>query len=39
MVVASNTLMSMGKDDAAPVMISLPMKILLFIIVDGWTWL
>ncbi|NLX70229.1 MAG: flagellar biosynthetic protein FliP, partial [Clostridiales bacterium] len=35
MVVAS-TLMSMGLMMLPPVMISLPMKILLFIIVDGW---
>ncbi len=35
MVVAS-TLMSMGMMMLPPVMISLPMKILLFIIVDGW---
>ncbi len=36
MVVAS-TLMSMGMMMLPPVMISLPFKILLFIMVDGWT--
>ena len=35
MVVAS-TLMSMGMMMVPPVMISLPFKILLFILVDGW---
>jgi len=35
MVVAS-TLMSMGMMMLPPVMISLPLKILLFIMVDGW---
>jgi flagellar biosynthetic protein FliP len=35
MVVAS-TLMSMGMMMLPPVMISLPFKILLFILVDGW---
>jgi flagellar biosynthetic protein FliP len=35
MVVAS-TLMSMGMMMLPPVMISLPIKILLFILVDGW---
>ena len=35
MVVAS-TLMSMGMMMLPPVMISLPFKILLFIMVDGW---
>ena len=35
MVVAS-TLMSMGMMMVPPVMISLPFKVLLFILVDGW---
>ncbi len=35
MVVAS-TLMSMGMMMLPPVMISLPFKILLFVLVDGW---
>ncbi|HOA81961.1 MAG TPA: flagellar biosynthetic protein FliP, partial [Defluviitaleaceae bacterium] len=35
MVVAS-TLMSMGMMMLPPVMISLPFKLLLFIMVDGW---
>ena len=35
MIVAS-TLMSMGMMMVPPVMISLPFKILLFILVDGW---
>jgi flagellar biosynthetic protein FliP len=35
MVVAS-TLMSMGMMMLPPMMISLPFKILLFIMVDGW---
>lgn len=35
MVVAS-TLMSMGMMMLPPIMISLPFKILLFIMVDGW---
>ena len=35
MVVAS-TLMSMGMMMVPPVMISLPFKILLFVLVDGW---
>ena len=35
MVVAS-TLMSMGMMMLPPVMISLPFKILLFVMVDGW---
>jgi len=35
MVVAS-TLMSLGMMMLPPVMISLPFKILLFIMVDGW---
>jgi flagellar biosynthetic protein FliP len=36
MVVAS-TLMSMGMIMLPPVMISLPFKILLFVLVDGWS--
>ncbi len=36
MIVAS-TLMSMGMMMLPPIMISLPFKILLFIMVDGWT--
>jgi flagellar biosynthetic protein FliP len=36
MVVAS-VLMSMGMMMLPPVMISLPFKILLFVLVDGWT--
>ena len=35
MVVAS-TLMSMGMMMLPPVLISLPFKILLFVLVDGW---
>ena len=35
MIVAS-TLMSMGMMMLPPVMISLPFKILLFVMVDGW---
>lgn len=35
MVVAS-TLMSMGMMMLPPMMISLPFKILLFVLVDGW---
>ena len=35
MVVAS-TLMSMGMIMLPPVMISLPFKIILFVLVDGW---
>ena len=35
MIVAS-TLMSMGMMMLPPVMISLPFKILLFVLVDGW---
>ena len=38
MVVAS-TLMSMGMFMLPPVIISLPFKILLFVLVDGWHWL
>jgi flagellar biosynthetic protein FliP len=36
MVVAS-TLMSMGMMMLPPVLISLPFKIMLFVLVDGWT--
>jgi flagellar biosynthetic protein FliP len=36
-MVVSSTLMSMGMMMLPPVMISLPFKILLFIMVDGWT--
>lgn len=36
MVVAS-TLMSMGIIMLPPVMISLPFKIMLFVVVDGWS--
>jgi flagellar biosynthetic protein FliP len=36
MVVAS-VLMSMGMMMMSPVMISLPFKIMLFVLVDGWT--
>jgi len=36
-MVISSTLMSMGMMMLPPVMISLPFKILLFIMVDGWT--
>ena len=35
MVVAS-TLMSMGMMMMSPVMVSLPMKLMLFVLVDGW---
>jgi flagellar biosynthetic protein FliP len=35
-MVVSSTLMSMGMMMLPPVMISLPFKILLFILVDGW---
>jgi len=35
MIVAS-TLMSMGMIMLSPVMISLPFKIMLFVVVDGW---
>ncbi|MHB8064454.1 MAG: flagellar biosynthetic protein FliP, partial [Ruminiclostridium sp.] len=38
MIVAS-TLMSMGMMMLPPVMISLPFKILLFVLVDGWAML
>jgi flagellar biosynthetic protein FliP len=36
MIVAS-TLMSMGMMMLPPIVISLPFKLLLFVIVDGWT--
>jgi len=36
-VVVSTTLMSMGMMMLPPTMISLPFKLLLFIIIDGWT--
>ena len=36
MVVAS-TLMSMGMIMLPPIMISLPFKIILFVLVDGWS--
>lgn len=35
-IVVASTLMSMGMMMLPPVMISLPMKIMLFILVDGW---
>jgi flagellar biosynthetic protein FliP len=35
-MVVSSTLMAMGMMMLPPVMISLPFKILLFILVDGW---
>jgi flagellar biosynthetic protein FliP len=35
-LVVSTTLMSMGMMMLPPVMISLPFKILLFVMVDGW---
>jgi flagellar biosynthetic protein FliP len=35
-MVISSTLMAMGMMMLPPVMISLPFKILLFILVDGW---
>jgi flagellar biosynthesis protein FliP len=36
MVVAS-TLMSMGMIMLPPIMISLPFKLILFVLIDGWT--
>jgi flagellar biosynthesis protein FliP len=36
-LVVSSTLMSMGMMMLPPVMISLPFKIMLFVLVDGWT--
>ena len=35
-LVVSSTLMSMGMMMLPPAMISLPFKILLFVLVDGW---
>ncbi|MNF14261.1 Flagellar biosynthetic protein FliP precursor [compost metagenome] len=35
-MVVSSTLMAMGMMMLPPVMISLPFKILLFVLVDGW---
>lgn len=35
-IVVSSTLMAMGMMMLPPVMISLPFKILLFVLVDGW---
>lgn len=35
-IVVASTLMKYGDDDASPVMISLPFKIMLFVLVDGW---
>jgi flagellar biosynthetic protein FliP len=35
-LVVSSTLMSMGMVMLPPVFISLPFKILLFVLVDGW---
>ena len=35
-IVVSSTLMSMGMVMLPPVFISLPFKILLFVLVDGW---
>jgi flagellar biosynthetic protein FliP len=35
-LVVASTLMSMGMLMVPPVMISLPVKILLFVMVDGW---
>ncbi len=35
-MVVSSTLMSMGMMMLPPVIISLPFKILLFVLVDGW---
>ncbi len=36
-LVVSSSLMSMGMMMLPPVMISLPFKLLLFVLVDGWT--
>jgi flagellar biosynthetic protein FliP len=36
-MVVSSTLMSMGMMMLPPVLISLPFKILLFVLVDGWS--
>ncbi|MNE83856.1 Flagellar biosynthetic protein FliP precursor [compost metagenome] len=35
-IVVSSTLMAMGMMMLPPVMISLPFKIMLFVLVDGW---
>ena len=35
-MIVSSTLMSMGMIMLSPVMISLPFKIMLFVVVDGW---
>lgn len=35
-MVVSSTLMSMGMMMLPPMMISMPFKILLFVLVDGW---
>jgi flagellar biosynthetic protein FliP len=35
-MVVSSTLMAMGMMMLPPIMISLPFKVLLFIMVDGW---
>ncbi|MCS6734455.1 flagellar biosynthetic protein FliP, partial [Proteus terrae] len=35
-LVVSSILMSMGMMMLSPIMISLPFKILLFVLVDGW---
>jgi flagellar biosynthetic protein FliP len=35
-MVVSSTLMSMGMIMVPPAMISLPFKIILFVLVDGW---
>jgi flagellar biosynthetic protein FliP len=36
-LVVASVLMSMGMMMVSPVMISLPFKIILFVLVDGWT--
>jgi len=36
-VVVASTLMSMGMFMLPPVMVSLPFKLLLFVLVDGWS--
>jgi len=35
-MIVSSTLMSMGMMMLPPIMISMPFKILLFVMVDGW---
>jgi flagellar biosynthetic protein FliP len=35
-MIVSSTLMSMGMIMLPPVMISLPFKLMLFVVVDGW---